>query len=431
MAEQEKQALKKLEEEITCAICLNDFQDPKLLPCFHVFCRGCLKKIVKGEQGTTSLRCPTCRRLVPIAPGSDVSSFPAAFYIHHLFEIKSALVKVKEPQTVKCQKCTKSTKIACSYCRDCGEFICEACTRIHEEWDSFKTHEVIPLVGFEDKVKELKTLRKVTLNCSLHPGKELELYCETCMELICHNCTVKKHKDHQYDLVDEVFEDKKDKLCASLKPIENRIDKIRKVVQGIDGRSEEIDKQLAAIKMEIEQKVSQLLEILQAQKNDLMRKLQQLHQEKQKNLTQQKYDLQAAESELVRCVLFVSESLKTESKGEVLKVMKVVTKQIEVIGGKDGSTDTSLLPCEPANMKFKASAGVETACKSFGIVCSEIACPSKCYATGSGLEVAVLGEKMTIVFHSINDEGNAYKTPIENLSCVLISESTHRQAKTS
>ena len=35
---------------------------------------------------------------------------------------------------------------------------CEACMRIHEEQDSFKTHEVIPLVGFEDKVKELKTL---------------------------------------------------------------------------------------------------------------------------------------------------------------------------------------------------------------------------------------------------------------------------------
>ena len=65
-----------------------------------------------------------------------------------------------------------------------------------------------------------------------------------------------------------------------------------------------------------------------------MRKLQQLHQEKRKNLTQQKYDLQAAESELVRCISFVSESLKTESKGEVLKVMKVVTKQIEVIGGE-------------------------------------------------------------------------------------------------
>ena len=56
----------------------------------------------------------------------------------------------------------------------------------------------------------------------------------------------RKHKDHQYDLVDEVFEDKKEKLSVSLKPIENRIDKIRKAVQGIDDRSEEIDKQLAA-----------------------------------------------------------------------------------------------------------------------------------------------------------------------------------------
>jgi tripartite motif-containing protein 2/3/tripartite motif-containing protein 71 len=428
MAEPEKQALRKLEEEITCAICLSDFQDPKLLPCFHVFCRDCLKKIIKGEQGKASLCCPTCRRLVPIAPGSDISSLPAAFHIHHLFEIKSALIKVKEPQTVKCQKCTKSTKIACSYCRDCGEFICEACTRIHEEWDSFKTHEVIPLTGFVDRVKELPTLKKVILNCSPHPGKEIELYCETCMELICHNCTVKKHKDHQYDLVDEVFEDKKDKFVASLKPIENRIAKIREAVQSINGRSEEIDKQLVAIKMEIEQKVTQLLEILQAQKNDLMSKLQQLHQEKQKNLTHQKDDLQATESDLARCVSFVSEALKTESKGEVLKVMKVVTKQIEVIS-KDSST--SLLPCEPANLKFKASPGVESACKSIGIVCSEIACPSKCYATGSGLEVAVLGEKTTIVFHSVNDEGNACKIPIANLSCVLISESTRKQAKSS
>lgn len=140
MAEPEKQALKKLEEEITCAICLGNFQDPKLLPCFHVFCLDCLKQLVKGEQGRAHLHCPTCRRLTIIAPDSGVSGLPAAFYIHHLFEIKSALVKVKEPQTVKCQKCTKSTKIACSYCRDCGEFICEACTKIHEEWDNFKTH---------------------------------------------------------------------------------------------------------------------------------------------------------------------------------------------------------------------------------------------------------------------------------------------------
>ena len=125
-------------------------------------------------------------------------------------------------------------------------------------------------------MKELKTLRKVTLKCSLHPGKELELYCETCMELICHNCTVKKHKDHQYDIVDEIFEENKDRLIASLKPIENCITEIRKAVQDIDSRSEEVDKQLAAVKTEIEQKVTELVEILQTQQNNLTSKLQQL-----------------------------------------------------------------------------------------------------------------------------------------------------------
>ena len=125
----------------------------------------------------------------------------------------------------------------------------------------------------------------------------------------------------------------------------------------------------------------------------------------------------------------MSESLKTESKGEVLKIMKVVTKQIEMIG-KDSSTD-ELLRCEPANLKFRASASVESACKSIGIIYSEVASPSKCYATGSGLAVAVLGEKTTIIFHSVNDEGIACNTPVGNLSCDLISESAHKQAKSS
>ena len=41
-----KQALKKLEDQLTCAICLDTFKDPKLLQCFHVYCRDCLQRLV-------------------------------------------------------------------------------------------------------------------------------------------------------------------------------------------------------------------------------------------------------------------------------------------------------------------------------------------------------------------------------------------------
>ena len=55
-----KQALKKLEDQLTCAICLDAFKDPKLLQCFHVYCKDCLQQlVVKNRQGQLSLRCPT------------------------------------------------------------------------------------------------------------------------------------------------------------------------------------------------------------------------------------------------------------------------------------------------------------------------------------------------------------------------------------
>ena len=422
MVEPEKQALKKLEEELTCAICLDPFNNPKLLPCFHVFCVDCLKGLVRGEKGQVYLHCPTCRRLTHLPPEGGLGSLQSAFHIHHLFDIKDALMRVKKPQTVECQKCTTLTRVATSYCRDCGEFICDACTGVHIEWKMFEKHEVIPLNAFEDKVKQLKALKKVTLHCPLHQEKELELYCETCMELICHNCTVKKHKDHQYDLVDDVFDKNKDKLTASLKPVENQIHIISKAVQQIDTQSKEVDNQRVAIEVEIQLGVRQLQELLEAQKTELISKLNQMSQQKQKNLTMQKEKLETTQGELDRCVSFVRENLNTGSKGEVLKMMKSVTRHIKVID-EDFNPD-QLHPCEPANLKFKARSNLAPDCKYIGEVYLEVAYAKKCYATGSGLEVAIQGERTTVVFHSVDEKGSICNTQLTTLFSELISENT-------
>ena len=179
------QALKKLEDQLTCAICLDAFKHPKLLQCFHVYCKECIDRLaVKDQQGQVSLSCPTCRRSTILTPSTTVADLQPAFHIHHLFEIQDAFEKVKEPQKVQCGKCKKDVRIATSYCRDCGEFICASCTDSHIQWDMFSTHEVFGLDEFEKKVKQLDALKKVALYCSLHQGKELELYCETCEELV-------------------------------------------------------------------------------------------------------------------------------------------------------------------------------------------------------------------------------------------------------
>ena len=417
-----KQALKKLQDQLTCAICLDAFKDPKLLQCFHVYCKDCLQRlVVTDRQGQFSLRCPTCRQSTLLPPATSVSDLQSAFHIHHLFEIQDALEKVKEPQKVLCTKCNKN-RSATSYCRDCGKYICASCTAVHSDWDDFSEHEVVALEQLESKMKKLDSLKKVIFYCSLHKGKELELYCETCEELICHNCIVKKHKDHQYDLIDDTFEKHKAEIIASLGPVENQLGIANKALEQIEQRSGGVNKKRVATKTEIKKIVQQLHEMLEVRKAELMGKVDEYADQKIKNLAAQKDEVETVQTQLASCLSFVRESLRTESQGEVMKMKKTVMKQIKEM--TDNFKPDMLPPCKTANVRFKVSPEQLKACQQFGRVFLQQISPEKCYATGKGLEVAEPGERATAVLHVVNQKGKACSTPVETLTCELVSEST-------
>ena len=340
-------------------------------------------------------------------------------------EIKSALEKVKETKKVPCGKCLKSPQPATSYCRDCGEFICAMCTTIHSQWSDFVNHEVVAIEQLEQKVKHLDALKKVTLYCSLHQGKKLELYCETCGELICHNCTVNKHcrPEHKYDLVGDTFERHKAEITTSLEPVEKQLDVVSKALEQFDLRSQELDDFQVAIVYSIQQQIQQLQELLEARKAELISQLEQLIQMKKKNLAAQKDEVETVHTQLVSCLSFVRESLRTGSQGEVMKMKKAVVKQIKEM--TDNFKPDMLPPCEPANVKFIASPELTQACQQFGKVYLQKVSPEKCYATGKGLEeVAEPGERATAVLNVVDQKGKACTTLVETLTCELVSKIT-------
>ncbi|XP_042190291.1 tripartite motif-containing 13 [Callorhinchus milii] len=59
------------EEELTCPICCCLFEDPRVLPCSHNFCKKCLEGILEGSGRSMPWRvpfkCPTCRKETPAA----------------------------------------------------------------------------------------------------------------------------------------------------------------------------------------------------------------------------------------------------------------------------------------------------------------------------------------------------------------------------
>ena len=56
-----------LEKELECAVCLEQFKDPKVLPCLHSFCKICLEGLVGRKGNAGKLNCPTCRIIVEVS----------------------------------------------------------------------------------------------------------------------------------------------------------------------------------------------------------------------------------------------------------------------------------------------------------------------------------------------------------------------------
>lgn len=57
--------LRKLEEALTCSICLDTFRDPRILKCRHTFCLSCLHNLYRTSY-SKFIKCPNCKQETPV-----------------------------------------------------------------------------------------------------------------------------------------------------------------------------------------------------------------------------------------------------------------------------------------------------------------------------------------------------------------------------
>ena len=372
--------LQKLEEQLKCAICLDTYTDPKLLHCLHVYCRECLVRlVVRDQQGQLSLSCPSCRQatLIP-ANGPGVAGLQPAFQTNQLLEIWEDLKKAKDP--------------------------------------------VAQLEKVNGDVKNLIPPKKSTLKCSEHNEEELKLYCKTCSQLICLQCTIRKHHSHEYNLVSEVFEKHKNEIESSLKPVEQHLTSVKRALTELDAHCGEINDQRAAIEADIHSKVKQLYDILDARKTELIDNLHQITQRKLKDVAVQRDEMETTQAKLSSCLEFTMENLKTGSQEEILKVKTTISKRAQLTS--EFQPQILNLKME-ADIKFSDPLDISTKCRSYGqVIALESPDPSNSYATGKGLEVAEFGENTTADVNIINHKGEPCEFKLPSLQCTLTSELT-------
>ena len=330
--------LLKLEEQLTCPVCLDLYTNPKTLPCLHSFCEACIERFPQDKEGETYyLSCPTCRHRTEL-PGGGAGAFPIAFTLNNLKEIYSLMKKVSDPQQVTCDNCT--TANATGYCKDCSKFFCQKCMDIHNGWAPFANHQVASLDEVTASVSSTSQLlpakQEPTLTCSTH-DKKLKLFCETCDSVICRDCTVRTHKDHEYDLVSASYTKHCQELEHSLNPVKGKIEALKKILSALAKREGEIRERGEGVLEEIHKMVEEMMNVLRESERKLSEEAKRVTDAKLEVLSGQAKSAQISLSLLEDIEDYVEESVKTGtpqevlgSKKQMMERMSEVTTQINV-----------------------------------------------------------------------------------------------------
>ena len=376
-----EEALKKLEQQLNCSICLDTYTNPKLLQCFHVYCQQCLVPLVdRDQQGQLGLSCPICRQVTPV-PNRGVAGLQSAFHINHLLELQDSFQKLDNP--------------------------------------------AVALEGAVGGTTNAAPSREAVRHCFEHPEEELKLYCETCGELVCLKCAIKglgKHFGHDYKELDKAFQEYKEEITSSLQPMEKQVAIMKGMLARLDTRCGEISDQRQATEVNIHSTFRRLQEVLNVRETELVHQLHRITQSKLKALAVQTDKIETILAQLSSCLLFMGESLREANKDDAL-MMK--TNTVNTVKELTTPFQPDILkPNTEADIIFSALADLRSMCRDYGQVFAQGSPdPSKCHATGKGLEVAVVGEKSTCILHAVNGEGMPCEEPIK-LDCELLSDIT-------
>ena len=149
-----------------------------------------------------------------------------------------------------------------------------------------------------------------------------------------------------------------------------------------------------------------------------------------KRLAAQKDEVETIQTQLVSCLTFVRECLKRGSQGEIMKIKKVVIKQVREL--TDNFDPDKLSPSKEASMKFSAySPELAKSGRQLGELCTGEITPKKCYATGKGIELAMVGKRAITILHIISDLGKACSSPEVAVACEIKVVSSATKAKCS
>ncbi|PFX14018.1 tripartite motif-containing protein 45-like [Stylophora pistillata] len=366
-----------LEKELECAVCLEQFKDPKVLPCLHSFCKICLEGLVGRKSNAWMLSCPTCRITVEI-PEGEVDSLPVNFFLNNLLSMMS-LHGDSGSSSLECDLCDNGDPPV-NRCTTCSHFLCEFCTQAHQRLRNTRAHGLVSL-------EEAKRMGSVAVTkpsvCKEHDGQLLKLFCETCDEAICRDCTIVRHREHKYTFVKDAFAKNRENVLKILSETKRKARFLNEAIDRVSEKKRSVDLGSEKTVREVIDCFQNLTASLNSRCEELVDSILKLKQAKQKSLDNQQEQLETALCTMQSSVEFTEKALENGSEVEILNMHKQMTDRLQELI----TAIWELEPCAHDVFTFSADDRLQQMITNFGSVTDRRTCAGTSTVTmGHGSE---------------------------------------------
>ena len=374
---------------VNCSICNQRYRDPKVLPCFHCFCRDCIELLRVGNR---DFHCPECHRDTTL-PDGDAENLPDAFPVYHTLEVLQLRQRLDSiDHGIQCDSCSRAQAEA--FCHDCGQYICKECTGNSQHSD----HRIVP---FEELSRspdnspyhQVLTRSRTTrtnerfLQCRKHFDHRICYYCN-CGELICEACADKEHKEHEHKYFNQAVKECRRGIAEQLPNIRVVHKRIAGAAATVPGIREKVEDQGKSLADSVDSSFERLHRMLDRHKADMKTRISQMTKSKVHKLGKQQSELEGISAEMQRLEDFTTNCLQASTERELLLLYRFLQEQITQ--ALQQYSRVNVEPVEVPNLALRISCAhyLQEACRKHAVVYSAQADSSKCIAEGPGLKSA-------------------------------------------
>lgn len=310
-------------QDIWCKYCSKLYDEPKVLPCLHTFCKRCIG-LITGEN-ETSLFCPVCRSEVAL-PSKNLDDLqPNIIVVRKLEEFDRQKLRQREED---CSGCENGHNMASHRCMECQEFLCDDCTLAHQRVKFTREHEILSLEKFVDRTNPKED--SVNVTCTKHSTENIDMYCKTCDLLTCKECrrTTDHEGGHEIVSLQTAVDSIKPTLLSLLDATQKNIPALQKSVYEIIKVYGRWQNKIDDVSWQIRRTSRRLIQAVKEKEHQMLKELNTIRDNRSSVLVNQKEEI---ERKLV-CTIdgcdFSDEILKQGKGADILALNSLICQRL-------------------------------------------------------------------------------------------------------